>query len=117
MTMRHLAITAVLLLVTTTHELSDPIRIEGLEQARLDDSKINGGLDPLPGVKSVEVSRASPDDYTYNHHVDLAAWKRRLYLAWNQCQKDEDVWPSREVYSTSGDGEKWDAPKELFPQG
>ena len=102
---------------TAASAAADPIRIEGPEQSQLDVSKINGNLPPLPGVKSHEVFRASPTGYTYNHHVDLAAWKGRLYLAWNQCQKDEDVWPSREVYATSSDGAKWDAPKELFPQG
>jgi hypothetical protein len=55
--------------------------------------------------------------WTYNHHVDLAAWQGRLYVAWNQCEKDEDVWPSREVYATSVDGEKWEGPQELFSQG
>ncbi|HEV2292620.1 MAG TPA: hypothetical protein VGR35_02120 [Tepidisphaeraceae bacterium] len=95
----------------------DPIRIEGPEQSRLDVTKINGGLEPLPGVTSHEVFRAPADGYTYNHHVDLACWKGRLYLGWNSCQKDEDAWPSREVYSTSADGRTWDAPKELFPQG
>src|SRR5205823_106563 len=34
-----------------------------------------------------------------------------------QCERDEDVWPSREVYSTSADGATWDPPRELFPQG
>jgi hypothetical protein len=95
----------------------DPIRIDDPSQSQLDVTRLNGNLPPLAGVKSIEVFRAQPDGYTYNHHVDLAAWKGRLYLAWNQCEKDEDVWPSREVYATSTDGTKWDVPKELFPQG
>lgn len=108
---------ALVLAASTAFAAEDPIRIEGPEQGRLDVAKINGGLPPLPGVTSYEVFRAAPDSYTYNHHVDLAAWKGRLYLGWNSCQKDEDAWPSREVYSTSADGKTWDAPKELFPQG
>ena len=111
------ALIVLLLSGLSARAADDPIRIEGPEQSQLDVSKINGNLPPLPGVKRVEVFRAQPDGYTYNHHVDLAAWKGRLYLAWNQCRKDEDVWPSREVYSTSTDGDHWDAPRELFPMG
>jgi hypothetical protein len=106
-----------LLMSVTVFAAADPIRIDAPEQSQLDVSKINGNLPPLPGVKSHEAFRARADGFTYNHHVDLAAWKGRLYLAWNQCQKDEDVWPSREVYSTSSDGAKWEETKELFPQG
>jgi hypothetical protein len=106
-----------LLVFSAVLAADDPVRIVGPEQSQLDVSKINGNLQPLPGVESHEVFRARADGFTYNHHVDLAAWKGRLYLAWNQCQKDEDVWPSREVYATSSDGLKWKEPRELFPQG
>ncbi len=102
-----------------------PIQIEGPEQGQVDVSKPNGGLNPLPGVQSYEVfhaDREHPEEadgkgYTYHHHPDLGCWKGRLYLGWNSCEKDEDTWPSRELYSTSADGKKWDAPRELFPMG
>jgi hypothetical protein len=116
MTIRTLVV-VLLLSATPIRAADDPVRIDDPGQSQLDVSKLNGNLPPLPGVKSVEVFHAQPNGYTYNHHLDLAAWKGRLYLAWNQCEKDEDVWPSREVYSTSADGTKWEAPKELFPQG
>jgi hypothetical protein len=69
------------------------------------------------GIKHVEVLHALASGWTYNHHVDMAAWKGRLYVAWDQCEKDEDVGVSREVYSTSADGERWSPPQLLFPQG
>ncbi|MDW8262969.1 MAG: hypothetical protein RMJ35_10635, partial [Phycisphaerales bacterium] len=50
-------------------------------------------------------------------HVDMACWKGRLYVGWNSCQRDEDVWPSRELFSTSVNGIEWTEPAEMFPQG
>jgi hypothetical protein len=91
----------------------------------LDPSLPDAGLPPAQGVHNFQIFRASSDvpqqtdhlGYTYHHHVDMAAWKGRLYVGWNSCQRDEDVWPSRELYSTSEDGSTWTAPAELFPQG
>jgi len=76
-------------------------------------------------VQSYQVFRASRDapdltdgrGWTYHHHVDMACWRGRLYVGWNSCERDEDVWPSRELYSTSADGATWSLPAELFPQG
>jgi hypothetical protein len=75
------------------------------------------GLPVVEGVKHVEVFHASPDGWTYNHHVDMAAWKGRLYVGWDSCERDEDVGVSRELYATSGDGVTWSGPALLFPQG
>jgi hypothetical protein len=102
-----------------------PIIIEGPEQSLLDLNLPDGGLPPALGVQSFQVFRASRDcpditdrkGWTYHHHVDIAAWKGLLYVAWNSCEKDEDTWPSRELYSTSSDGQHWSDPQELFPQG
>ena len=77
------------------------------------------------GVCNVQVFRASrvwPEEtdgkgWTYHHHVDMACWKGKLYVAWDSCEKDEDVWPSRELYASSTDGMEWTKPAELFPQG
>jgi hypothetical protein len=104
---------------------ADPITITGPEQAHLDLSLPDGGLPPVPGVQNIQIFRASRDKpdltdgkgWTYNHHVDMAAWKGQLYVAWSSGEKDEDVWPWREVYSTSTDGVTWSAPAKLFPQG
>jgi hypothetical protein len=101
------------------------IIIEGPEQAMVDPNLPDAGLPPAPGVKSWCVFRASRDvpeladgrGWTYHHHVDIACWRGRLYVGWNSCQRDEDVWPSRELYSTSLDGANWSPPQELFPQG
>jgi hypothetical protein len=89
---------------------ADPIKIVG---ATTDAQP----LPPVPGVKHVEVYRAKADGWTYNHHADMGVWKGRLYVAWDACEKDEDVGVSRELYSTSKDGEKWSAPELLFPEG
>src|SRR5581483_11726527 len=78
-----------------------PIIIEGPEQSRLDPSLADGGLPPAVGVQSFQVFRASkatPEitdrrGWSYHHHVDIACWRGRLYVAWNSCQRDEDVWP------------------------
>lgn len=75
------------------------------------------GLPETPGVRHVEVFRAHQDGWTYNHHVDLAVWKGRMYLAWDSCEKDEDVGVSRELYATSVNGFDWSPPALLFPQG
>src|SRR5215212_9381082 len=103
----------------------DPVHVSGSEQSLVNTTLPDGGLLPLPGVRSVQVFRASRDvpqltdgrGWTYHHHVDMGCWKGRLYVGWNSCEKDEDVWPSRELYSTSSDGVEWSAPVELFPQG
>jgi hypothetical protein len=106
--------------------MSDPLLIiEGPEQARLKPTLPDGGLPPAVGVESYQVFRASTDapdltdgrGWTYHHHVDMACWRGRLYVGWNSCERDEDVWPSRELYSTSIDGRTWTPPQELFPQG
>ncbi|HEV2293080.1 MAG TPA: exo-alpha-sialidase [Tepidisphaeraceae bacterium] len=102
-----------------------PIIIEGDEQCQLDEALPDGGLSPLPGVQSYQVFRASHDvpeltdgrGWTYHHHVDMGCWRGRLYVGWNSCERDEDVWPSRELFSTSVDGRTWTDPQELFPQG
>jgi hypothetical protein len=103
----------------------DPIRIEGSEQSALTDKLPDGGLPPAVGVKNIQVfraSRAAADltdgkGWTYNHHVDIACWAGRLYVAWDNGEKDEDTWPAREVFSTSVDGITWSRPAELFPLG
>ncbi len=103
----------------------DLLHIHGPEQSLLDPNLPDGGLPPLSGVRSVQIFRASRDvppmtdgrGWTYHHHVDMACWKGRLYVGWNSCERDEDVWPSRELFSTSVDGEQWSPPAELFPQG
>src|SRR3954470_20405770 len=103
----------------------DELLIQGVEQSHVDPALADGGLLPLPGVRSVQVFRASRDvpeltdgkGWTYHHHVDMACWRGRLYVGWNTCEKDEDVWPSRELLSTSIDGVEWTPPREMFPQG
>jgi hypothetical protein len=104
---------------------ADPIRNESAEQAKLTNTLADGGLPPVVSVRNYQVFRASRDvpeitdgkGWTYNHHMDLAHWRGRLYVAWTNGEKDEDVWPSREVYSTSEDGVTWTPPNELFPKG
>lgn len=103
--------------------MADPLVISGSEQSRFVPTLADGGLPPLPGVQVFCVFRASKDTrpdglgYTYHHHVDMAAWRGRLYVAWNACERDEDTWPSRELFATSADGATWTDPRELFPQG
>ncbi len=104
---------------------TDPIRIAAPELSKLDGSLADGGLPPVVGVQNIQIFRASRDlpeltdqkGWTYNHHMDMACWKGRLYVAWTNGEKDEDIWPAHEVYSTSEDGETWSPPAELFPQG
>lgn len=104
----------------------DPILvIEGPEQSLFNPALPDGGLPPVVGVKNYCVFRATRDaphlsdglGYTYHHHVDLAVWRGRLYVAWNSCERDEDIWPSRELFATSADGRAWTSPRELFPAG
>jgi sialidase-like protein len=103
----------------------DRIIIQGTEQSLIDASLADGGLPPVVGVQSFCVFRASkavPEitdqkGWTYHHHVDMACCRGRLYVGWNSCERDEDVWPSRELYSTSVDGVSWSEPQEMFPRG
>lgn len=100
-----------------------PIQIVGAP--KIDLSRTDGGLAPIPGTENIQVFRASrirPEladgkGYTYNHHPDLAVWHGRFYVAWDSGAKDEDTWPARELYSTSTDGRHWSSPAELFPEG
>src|SRR4029078_649029 len=92
----------------TTAQTTAPILIEGPEQQMVDVNKVNGGLKTTAGVLSFEVFHADKEHpeksdglgWTYHHHVDLAVWKGQLYVGWNSCEKDEDTWPSHELYST-----------------
>ena len=103
----------------------EPLTILGDEQQRLDPLLSDGGLPPAVGTQSFCVfrsTRGAPHladglGYTYHHHVDIACWRGRLYVGWNSCEKDEDVWPSRELLSSSNDGVNWTPPVEMFPQG
>jgi hypothetical protein len=105
--------------------MREPIRIVGPELERLDFTRTDGGLMLWPGVTTSVVIRADRENpaksdgrgWTYHHHPDMACWKGRLYVGWNSCERDEDTWPSRELYSASTDGERWTTPAELFPQG
>jgi hypothetical protein len=114
-----------LMVVAMNARAAEPIVIIGPEQASLDLKLPGGGLPAAAGVANIQVfraSRACPEltdgrGWTYHHHVDMGCWKGRLYVGWNSCEKDEDVWPSRELYSTSSDGLNWSKPAELFPQG
>lgn len=102
-----------------------PIVIEGPETQQIDLSLPDGGLLPVRGAINIgafRASKASPDradgkGYTYHHHPDLAVWKGRYYLGWGSGRKDEDIWPARELYSTSTNGRDWSPPSELFPEG
>ena len=104
---------------------SDPIRIVAPEFASLNFDLSTGGLPVAPGLETYTVCRADREHpekaeglgYTYQHHQDIAVWHGRMYVGWNTCEKDEDVWPNREVYSTSENGKNWAKPKEMFPQG
>lgn len=103
----------------------EPLVIAGDEQRRFDPHLADGGLPPAVGTQSFCVFRATRGDpqlsdgfgYTYHHHVDIACWRGRLYVGWNSCERDEDVWPSRELISSSDDGVDWSSPVEMFPQG
>ncbi|MDQ3812573.1 MAG: exo-alpha-sialidase, partial [Armatimonadota bacterium] len=103
----------------------EPIRIVGPEIAKLNFKRSDGGLERYPGTQTVVIFRANRENpeksdgrgWTYHHHPELAVWKGRLYVGWNSCEKDEDTWPSRELLSTSTDGEHWTPPFNMFPQG
>jgi hypothetical protein len=88
----------------------EPVRIVGATTAK-------DGLPAVVGARNIEIFHSVAGGWTYNHHTDMAAWKGRLYVAWDSSLKDEDVGISREQYVTSEDGEKWSAPALLFPEG
>jgi hypothetical protein len=102
----------------------EPIRIDAPELAKLNFDLSTGGLPVAPGLETYTVVRADQEHpetsdgrgWTYQHHPDLAAWHGRLYVGWNSCERDEDVWPSRELISSSADGRTWSKPEEMFPQ-
>jgi hypothetical protein len=102
-----------------------PIVDASTEHKKFIRTAVDGGLPPLVGVQSFEVYHATHvlaadplgKGYTYNHHVDMAIWKGRYYVAWTNGKKDEDSAPAREVFATSTDGTHWSKPAELFPEG
>ena len=104
---------------------NEPLRIDAPELKSLNFDVSTGGLPVAPGLESFVVIRADKDHpetsdgrgWTYQHHPDLAAWHGRLYVGWNSCERDEDVWPSRELISSSTDGKTWTKPTEMFPEG
>ena len=106
-------------------DLAEPIQIAAPELAKVNFDRTDGGLAPVPGLQTFVVFRANHEHpeladgrgWTYDHHPDLACWQGRLYVGWDSCEKDEDTWPSRELYSTSVDGRTWTPAAELFPQG
>src|SRR5437764_977024 len=73
-----------LLFFTARAFAGEPIVITGPEQRELDLKLPTGALARAPGVANIQVHRASKG-WTYNHHVDMAAWKGRLYVAWDSC--------------------------------
>src|SRR5580704_15748758 len=101
------------------------LQIDGPEQSLVHEDLADAGLPPAVGVQSFGVFRASQaaadktdqKGWTYHHHMDMACWRGRLYVGWNSCEKDEDIWPARELYSSSLDGVHWSDPAEMFPQG
>ena len=88
---------ALVMLVCLAAHAADPIRNESTEPAKLTNTLADGGLPPGIGVRNIQVFRASRDvpemtdgkGWTYNHHMDLANWKGRLYVGWNCCERDE----------------------------
>ena len=104
---------------------TDPLRIDAPELAKLNFDLSTGGLPIAPGLETYTVIRSDKEHperaeglgWTYQHHPDIAAWHGRLYVGWNSCERDEDTWPSRELYSCSTDGKTWSKPQEMFPQG
>jgi hypothetical protein len=103
----------------------EPLRIDAPELTKLNFELSTGGLPIAPGLETYTVIRSDSEHperaeglgWTYQHHPDIAAWHGRLYVGWNSCQRDEDTWPSRELYSSSTDGKTWAKPQEMFPQG
>jgi hypothetical protein len=91
-------------------------------------SVADGGLRYSPGVQNIQISRANrkfppnltpavenKKGWTYQHHVDLASWRGRLYAAWDMTTGKEDLPPFHVAYATSKDGFTWSTPKDLFP--
>ena len=103
----------------------EPLRIDAPKLAKLNFDLSSGGLPIAPGLETYTVIRSDREHperaeglgWTYQHHPDIAAWHGRLYVGWNSCERDEDAWPSRELYSSSTNGRDWAKPAEMFPQG
>jgi len=103
----------------------EPISITAPELKNLDFDLSTGGLKVAPRLETYYVIQSNREHpkladekgWTYQHHSDIAAWHGRLYVGWNSCEIDEDTWPSRELISSSVNGEDWTKPIEMFPQG
>ena len=104
---------------------NDVLRIDAPELKKLNFALSTGGLPIVPGLETYTVIRSDRENperaeglgWTYQHHPDIAAWHGRLYVGWDSCERDEDTWPSRELYSSSTNGKDWAKPMEMFPQG
>jgi len=103
----------------------DTIVIDAPELAKINWDLPTGGLPVQPGLETYEVFRSNKEHpeladgrgWTYQHHPDIAVWHGRLYVGWESGERDEDVWPSRELLSSSRDGKTWSKPIDMFPQG
>jgi len=100
-----------------------PFTIDAPETDRLVPHMADGGLPPWPGVANVQIHRSClrrPDldgglGCGFQHHMDLAIWKGRLYAAWHASEVNEDRAPWRLLLSTSEDGFNWSDPYDAFP--
>ncbi len=126
LSLRTLAAPLIFSAVLAAHGQAEPtLRDVSAEHAKVDLDSADGGIPPLVGVHSMAVYHATHElafdplgtGYTYNHHVDMAVWKGRFYLAWTNGKRDEDVAPDKQVYVTSPDGAAWSKPRELFEEG
>ena len=70
------------------------------------------GLQTLPG-KHTLVYQASPQNFKFCHHANLAVWRNKLFLMWSNGITHEDYNGQRILYATSDDGRNWSKPAVL----
>lgn len=69
---------------------------------------------PLMNCERVVVHRADASGWSFSHIPNLGVYQDRLFLMWNNGQRDEDVAGQRILYCTSDDGANWSPAKVLL---
>ncbi len=77
--------------------------------------KTAGGYPVMENIKPITLFRASPADWTFSHHPQLAYVNGRFYAAWSNSYMHEDSAGTRVRGTVSIDGDTWSPSFVMIP--